>query len=485
MRCLWLWLILSLAMPLWTVADGDSSTDEEVYDKEMAAHNAKAAWVDTRYQQDVKKFAGNADVVVKRGLVASRKDKTVQIYASATGLGPGNPIEFYLIGEKSSHAYEALAIAYADPADVRQALIFIGMQPGRTVDYDKLMFWPKGERVKVSVTGVGDNHGFGPVNLVNMLWDYEQRRSTSPDGFVFTGSVMVDDKDNPAEKLVGAAQFDPFSIISDYNEPVSVLDIAMRSTKGDAYGDNTVNTNLLQNRGALLSMVMRPEYADGQKRVINFSLTVLPGDSSATNAVISAAFDMVNTDNATTNHYQNLAELSKALKNIITSGHDPFVTLHFSPDLRLSDCHKLSAFFSGIETTNGIRVEPPQGDELFYLAFVPNERMRIRKNRYVQPLELHLRLLADKLDATIVKVDEIWGASNTPTLRPKLFPVALHGGLEQTVKDTGVKMKILLIFADGNIRLGQLMNYIKPLRSSYELVHVYLEKPGTKLGPAK
>jgi hypothetical protein len=63
--------------------------------------------------------------------------------------------------------------------------------------------------------------------------------------------------------------------------------------------------------------------------------------------------------------------------------------------------------------------------------------------------------------------------------------VALHGGLEQTVKDTGVKMKILLIFADGNIRLGQLMNYIKPLRSSYELVHVYLEKPGTKLGPAK
>jgi hypothetical protein len=295
---------------------------------------------------------------------------------------------------------------------------------------------------------------------------------------------VVDDESNPGKKIVTASHYDPFSIISDYNESVSVMDIVLRSSKGDAYGDNTVNSKFRQKKGALLRLDMQPEYIDGRKRVVNLLVNSLPGEAGATSVVVNVSFKVKNLDNGTVDSYLSLDKFFKALRKIIDGGQDPFLTLRFSEELNLSECRKLAAFFGGIESDKGVRIEPPLKGDLFFKAFVPDDRMRKRENRYIQPLELHLRKLNGKLDGTVVKIDESWGAGNEPILKPKLMPVALHGGLKQAVKDSGVKLRILLIFAEGDIKLGELLDYIKPIRATHDLIHIYIES-GWKTSPQK
>ena len=72
--------------------------------------------------------------------------------------------EFFIIGEQSGHGYEAVAVSFASAADIVDGLVFIGMERGRPVDFEKLCLWPKGERVKVSVA-VRENGLLGLVRI--------------------------------------------------------------------------------------------------------------------------------------------------------------------------------------------------------------------------------------------------------------------------------------------------------------------------------
>ena len=455
------------------MGEPDDIDDSGVYDPAMAAHRRNLPKIMKIYRRNKQQYAADESVMVRPGLLASRKKQTVQIYADSTGLGEGDTIEFYLIGDESAHAYEALAISFAKPGDVRDALIFIGMEPGRGVNYNNLQFWPKGERVEISVESASTNITFDSMPFSELLWDYESQKSVMTGGFVFSGSLFTDENSNDGEQVLAADNFDPFSIISDYNDPATILDIPLRSVKGDVYGNNTINTKHKLPIGTLLKLTMQPENTNGVKRVLNLQLNINAGTSS-TSTLADVSFDMADRDARSTNHYADLTQLLAAISRLVNDGKDPFVTLSFSPELTLSTCRQLAVLFEKIDTDRGIRIEPPLPGHLYHKAYIPDERMRERQNRYIQPLELHLKLLDGKLDATVIKIDEFWGTADEPVLTPKLFPVDLHGGLVGAVRDTKDEHSILLIFADGNIRLGQLLDFIKPLRDSHKYIHIYL-----------
>lgn len=448
-----------------------------VYNPELEAHLKNAPWVDKQFEIDKNKHKGDANVMVRRGLIASRNAKIVQVYADSTGLNDGDTIEFYLVGEDSANGYEALSISFASPGDVREALMFIGMAPGEGVDYDALRFWPKGERVKIRVRGAGTNSNFKSVPLESLLWNCAEQKAVLSEGFVFTGSSFVpediDDKDS--KRVLAADKFDPHSIISDYNESTSVLDVPFRAPKGDEYGDNTVNVKNKLKRGDLLMFTMRPEFTNQVKRVQEMRLYLGAG---STNVTTLADVDVALIDKTTgvTNNYSNLDELLVAFKAMVDDNKDPFVTLDFSRDLPLHICNLLALLLDSIDSAGGIRIEPPLKGDLYYRAFMPDERMRERDKRYIQPLELHLKLYDNKIDGTLIKVNEIWGTGNTPKLDPEIFPVSLHGGIKNAVDETKVKYPVLLVFPEGNITLGDLMDYIAPIRNSYKYINIYLPK---------
>jgi len=477
MRVVVVWVVFSAALPSAYAGKDEPRASRDpaggVNDAAWVAHQTNTEWVTNRYKSDLKQFADDAAIMVRRGLLASRHDHTVQVYADSTGLREGDTIEYYLIGEGSSHAYEALAISFAAPAAIYEALEFVGMSPGHGVDYERLHLWPKGERVRIMVEGVAANAQFGPLPLENLLWGYTKGQPAPADGFVFTGSRHVPARGDGAKLALAAAQHAPFSIISDYNEPDTILDVPFRATKGDAYGDNTVNARYELEAGSLLRFTMRPEYTNGFKRVLELELQAYPRKTGGTDPS-DVAFTLVETGSGATNTYADIVGLLAALAGHVDSGGDPFATLDFSRSLNLRQCQTLSQVLSGIETERGIRIEPPQPGALYYRAFIPDERFRERAERYMQPLELHLRILDNRVDGYLVRIEETWGTDVHPTLKTQSFPLDFYKDLPDAIRDTGIAHPILLIYADGNIQLGALLDLIAPIRESHKFIHIYL-----------
>ena len=104
---------------------------------------ANLATVKMSYETNLAKYANNPDMMVKSGLLANRREKWVRIAAEATGVPSGDPMEFWLISQESGHDYEAVAVSFAQPSDVHEALVFIGLTPGWPVSYNRFRFWPK------------------------------------------------------------------------------------------------------------------------------------------------------------------------------------------------------------------------------------------------------------------------------------------------------------------------------------------------------
>ena len=466
-----LWAVLLAGLPSVGASQDPAGG---VNDAAWIAHQSNAVWITNQYQRDQAQFADDADIMVRRGLLASRDNHTVHVYADSTGLSDGDTIEYYLIGEGSSHAYEALAISFAAPAAIREALEFIGMTTGRGVDYERLQLWPKGERVRILVEGVADTASFGPLPLESLLWGYTKGQPVSSEGFVFTGSRHVPIRGDDSKLALAADKRDPFSVISDYNEPDSILDVPFRATKGDAYGDNTVNARYKLKAGSLLRFVMRPEHTNGFKRVLDLDLQAYPRRAEG-DAPSDVAFSLVEDSSGTTNTYADIVGLLAALSGYVDAGRDPFATLAFSRSLNLRQCQTFAQVIAGIETEQGVRIEPPLPGALYYRAFIPEERLRDRAERHMQPLELHLRILENRIDGYLVKIEETWGTSDRPTLKTQSFPLDFYKDLPDAIQDTGVDHPILLIYANAKIQLGPLLDLIAPIRDSHTYIHIYLD----------
>jgi hypothetical protein len=329
----------------------------------------------------------------------------------------------------------------------------------------------------VIVEGVSTNQPFGPVPLSEMLWDYKAQKSVLTGGFVFTASLFLESPTNKGEKVFAPEIYDPCSIISDYNEPATVMDIPYSSTKGDAYGDNTVNTKYILPLGTLLRLTMRPEFTNGARRVQEITLTADSAVGSSTSQTGEVVFSLKENGADKTIGDLNSAAVIKRLKKIKENKKDIFLTVVFGLDMPLGLCAATAAFCDKLSNSGVVIMEPPKEGGLYYKAFIPDESMRKRENRYIQPLELHLKMFKGKIDGTVIKIKETWGTGDRPTLTPEYYPADLHGGIAGAVKDADVKYPIILIFASPEIKLGDLLDYIKPVRANHDLIHVYLEKP--------
>ena len=478
--CLLLGVCLCLFSPYATC--GGSVASEGGYDAALAAHQANEPWVVAQFERDRMRFSNDDQFLIRRGLLASRCDQTVQIYADSAGLSSGEPIEYYLVGENSSHIYEALAVAFASPGDVREGLAFIGMEPGRSIDHERIMLWPKGERVFITVECVGTNNtAFGSKPLAHLLWKSREGQPPAQSGFVFTGSRYITNPTNDNEQSIAADAQDPHSILPTYSEPDSVLDVPYRIAKGGAYGEYEVNSEYRFAVGSRLRITMRPEHTNGVVRVLDLALHVRPRANGAT-TLSDLCFDLVDVGRSVTNQCGDITALLAAIVEHVETGRDPFATLHFDRQMTLGQCHQLSLVLAGIETENGIRIEPPPDGDLYYRAFIPEERLRDREDRHLQPLELHLNSLDAAFDATIFRTEEEWGEQSSPTLKTQAFHVDSRERLVDTIQELGVDLPILLVYAVPGLRLGDLLDVIEPVRVSHRFIHIFLNESDAESG---
>ena len=427
------------------------------------------AHIERAYQDDLKRYAGNANVLVLPGLVADRSRHRVIAQGAATGIGGDEPVEFLLVARNSAHDYEALAIVYANPSDLHRALEFIGMQKGSPVDEKKRRFWPKGERVLVTVTP--SSSGAYASRLEAFVLDRRTGQTMSEAGLVFCGSF-----DTPlvgsdsGEKVYYADTYDPNSIASTYNEPTTVLDVPRQASQNGVYGDYTAHPARPLQPGEQIEIRFEPEHTDGTRRVVELSLRVSAGGDAAPAFVLSGRTNSAPLAEGT------ITDVLRTLSEMPGQGHDPFLDLTFAPDVTLGAARNVAQLLGTIETENGIRMDPPPAGQLYYRALLPSPSFRDREKRLSQPWELHLRIIDGAVAATLVHIKETWTDEKLePDLEPSEYAVRDPAQLRAQMDQTGGGLPVILVYADPDIRHGRLMEFLEPVLETHPIVYVFVE----------
>jgi hypothetical protein len=451
-------LLAAVAAP---AAGGETHADER-------QRNRTA--VEQAFREDLKRHAANPDMLVLRGLTANRKEKWVRLKAEATGIGGTEPVEFFLIGPGSGHDYEAIARSFAEPSAVHTALQFIGMAPGRPVEPDALRFHPKGERVKMTFA----RQTGAPIRAERLIFNSRAGGPLAETGLVFTGSrLTVPDKGGKSEYAADVE--DPNSVASNYNEPVSVLDVPRLAPQGDVYRLQSADAQCLFRKGEMLDVELRPEYADGRKRVADVCMAVAPAEGRAGTNLSQVAVSLEFAGGRRV--AGGLPDALKEFGLLAEGGRDPFVTLRFDPGLPLRTIKDLCTVLASIETERGIRLEPPLEGHLYYRAFLPNEDNRDRAKRMAQPWELQLRLSGDKVAGTLTQIEQVLRDDRAlPDLKLAHFDVPTPRDLRGELDARGPGLRVILVFAPPLLRHGQLMDFIKPALPTHPTVYVFLDE---------
>src|SRR2546430_647439 len=429
--------------------------DEPAEKPDLAAIASKQA-----YDQNLKQFNDNPDYLVLPGLLANRKDKTVRLYGRATGLGAGDPVEFFIIPADSGKDYESLTVAFVKPSEVNRALQFIGMKPGRCVNYNNNEYWPKGERVLMSVEWATHR-----VRAEELVLDTRTKKTLPLTGLVYAGSHTIKPEDGGKE-MFAADVSDSRSISSVYNERSTVLDIPYQWPQGQVYGALKPNPDHKLDAGQPIQIVLEPEHKDGKTRIRDLALKVLQKDRftlvDSSNKPIASEIDLVHL----------LAEFGKYTE----TGQDPFVTIDVAPNLNLQQVHEFFSLIQTLDRENGIRVEAPPPGQLYYRAFFPEEQWRDRTKRLGRPWELHPNVgnANGSLSGTLIlPPDDIDNNGGQSDLK---FVVQSPEELAKTLKEKSDRWSpTVYIFATPEIKYGALLDFIRPAMKTHPGVYIFLQ----------
>ena len=423
--------------------------------------------VDALYEAWKKEYDGKEDLFVRRGLKADREAQQIELLADASGLPPRDPLEFVIISERSGHDYEALAVSYARPSDLHEALEFIGMEAGAPMDPSALRFFPKGERVVIHFSWTDEDGAEQERRAEELIMDARTESALPKEGFVFVGSQRIEED---GEQVYAADAYGPQAIVSIYNEPTTVLDVPRAVAQRDVYGLLHPYPERQAPYGALLRIRLEPEFTDGRQRVADVTLDIRSGPPDApVRLTLSDAEDVPLHDEPA------LHEVLAALNRISEQEQTPFVALRIDEDIPLNELRDLFELLRRFQQKGELQMEPPQPGDLFYRAFLPVEAHRDRANRPSQALELHLDRTDDGLTGRVVEIEDQRRRREDPfdpdiTEHKAETPEALEAVLD-TIQH---RLPVLLVFAPADLSYGAVMEWVRPVLDSHPMIHLFL-----------
>ncbi len=465
--------------------------------KPWHAGNLRAveAWT----QAEQKKQAGNTNLWIARGVIADRTARTVDLVVEATGLETGAIAEFMVVGETSEKDYEALTVSFARAADICHGLEFLGMTRGRAVKPSAFQFWPKGERVKATIRQLGRDAKAGKP-LLGCLQD-KRPQAIVPENFVYVGSCWT-------SGVCLADEHSPGAFISTYNEPSVVLDLPNRAPQGEVYGSLVISRDGKFDSGTLLIIELTPDpLSNGVARVVDMAFEARRRSDATGNGLTT--LDCITRDTGSvlgiaTNDIKGAIE---RMATVAKAGRDPFVTVTLDDTVTVGAARDLARVFAMVEGADGLHIEAPPAGQLYYKAFLPDERWRPRADRPSQPWELRIsRNQEGAWICTLVQILEDWSKEGqlTPDLTPTNFVLAHPEDLPEKIQElidtqiADVKQKLtktgkpitadfvdqlatlkkintIFVFAPPDAPLGTFMPAVRRVHETLPQVHVFVE----------
>jgi len=489
-RCVW--VLLLLLLPAAHLAAGEDLADsaQENLPARYGDRPRHAARAKTAYEANLAKYKGADDVLVLPGLVADRRAKRVELTAEATGLAAGTIVEFLLIDAGSSKGYEALLWSLARPSDVHRALQFIGMAPGKPFNPAGLRFWSKGERVVASVAAADDSGDrVVPTRLERLVVDGNTAAPLPESGFVFAGSFKVRRPGGKAGRAYAADVLDPKSVASIYNDRTAVLDVPRRALQRAVYGTQIVGPQYDFAKHELVKIILEPEYKDARRRVVDLTLHVRQSSSTARSESAPAlAFRLTDAAGKPMTEKPQLPAVLEVFDKLTRQGRDPYVSVCFDAAMLLAEVRQVCRLIAAIDCEAGIRVEPPAPGQLYYEALLPNGELLDRESRVVDPWELHLvrgrPQAQEKLTAALTLHESVFvGGDLKSKAKTTTFDVGSPDALRRQLDADATRRQaagrrpgppILLVFADADLRYGELVEFLGPALSTHNIVQVFL-----------
>lgn len=463
-----------------------------------SGHEDNRARIARIHQDDIRRFAGDTNLLVLPGLVADRRTRRVEVQVERSAVGANAPCEFLVVNESSDHGYEALLIAFAKPSDIHAALRFIGTEPGQSFHPPSHRFWARGERFFLSVLSTNT----APIRVETLLVDRRTGTALPPDGFLFTGSRRIPAAEDPGRSDYAADALQPMAIASLFSTPWAVFEVPRSVSKETVYRNTTVNPDVPIAEGALLTLRIEPALPPGAIGVQDLVLQVdaAPRTANTPGSKVEALADLrVQLREAPTllNPDGSLVSVVAAIAALDRQKHIPFLTLHWSPEIRLASAQALAEILASLDREQGIRIEPPRAGELYYRAFTPDRQLLDRTERLAHPLELALQEKDGRISGRLLLVESVWkeGTSRSELQfieRPILDPADLRRELaEDRERNRGPgrrpRPNVLLAFAPSDFTMGQLTAFLEPLLTNHTAIHLFLDEsmpPATPKAPA-
>ncbi|MBT3296816.1 MAG: hypothetical protein HN919_10895 [Verrucomicrobia bacterium] len=403
---------------------------------------------------------------------ADRVARRVTIAAEATGIGEHDTAEFFLIAPHSGNDYEALARSLATAGDIDRCLRFIGLTPGLGIDVAAYRFWPRGERVTIWFKAAGSNTA--PLRAESLILDDRTGQPLPPDGLVYVQAPTngVTPGDSPSAHPVDADSRG--AIAANYNEAFTLFDVPRAAPQGTVYAQQTVNPAHILPAGQRLDIIIEPELPAGRKRVRRLDLAITSA-AVATQSLARLQFALAPPGDTAGRDALGMNALLRQITTLCRERVDPFVTLRVHEDVQIGALKAFCLILASIETDRGIRLEPPAAGHLYYKAYIPDNALRDRETRIMQPVELTFTCAAGgAITVTLLDIQEHWHADQVkPTLTFSTHTVDSPVALKDQLGALGDDLPILLVFVPGDLTHGELMRWMAPILTSHPTVHVF------------
>ena len=441
----------------------DADSDSILLEMEAAAKTSHEKRVAAMAAQ---RAEAGADVFSRVGVCAFRGSESapdawrVEVEAFTTGIGPKTIVEFALITLGSGHGYEALFQTAASARDIKAALDWAGLPAGVPVGASAARFWPRGERVSISVEGEGG----GPAEsrpVADFVADASSGGSLGDDGgFVYVGGGGED------LDAVG-----PGSIVSLYNEAFSLFDVPRLAPQESVYESMVSSAAVSTNAFVPVKIVFRPETRAAGKpplRVRDVSLRLA-----------KSGFLL---DGAAGGAMQPVDAMKALCAFRRDCDQDAFVAFRWDGDVPLGFVRSAAGLLEKLENdekSTGVRVDAPPAGFPYYKSFLPLDEWRDRSKRYSQPCELVF--LAGGEDGApevkLVRVDEKWeGESLVPEISTEEIPLASPDELPAKLAANSPRgLGALLVFAPSDLVWSAVSPWLDAVRDTHGTVRIFLD----------
>lgn len=355
-------------------------------------------WIDGQYRKALELHRDNPDMLVGQGLLADARHRYIDLLAIATGAGPDTSVDSFL-ATAGSDAQRSLAVIAASPAELRNALKFIGMTEGHPIDLSRTLYWPKGERVTMTFywSDTGAPRFTRSVRAEQLLIDRRWDEQLPMLGMRFVGPA------DESTLLAGNGL-----VATAFNAQNTILEIPYLANEDEQAGELLANAEYPFAAGQRLRIRIRPEFAEGQKRVLDLVVDVAPGRDANPMQLQNMHVTLSSPDGSEllSGNFESMFVYLKALTD---DGKEPYLQLRYADQVSMQAVRNTARFAQQFLTQQEIRIEPNQS-HLFYSALLPQESWRdpMLRGRGTQPLEIYWgdAATADEISGQIVQYQQ-------------------------------------------------------------------------------